>query len=153
MAFYDEVHATKKFRLGTRVRSSAGNEFIYLQGIGSTVVGSWVNMDGGTAYVTALVDTDVAATVVGRIAVAMAAVVADQFGWYQVYGHGSGLSLTGSADGVALGATATAGSLDDGTFAAEVHVAGVASTGAVNETTLLQAVALSYPTMHGQALD
>jgi len=153
MAFYDNVDAVKKQRLGTRKRDLAQNEYIYLQGIASTAIGSWVNFDGGVAFVTALLDTDVAATQLGRLAVAKAAVGASQYGWYCIYGAVDGLALTGSTDAKNAFATATAGSVDDSGVGAEVLVNGAWSTGAVNETTFLQAFAISYPYMHGLTLD
>ena len=153
MAFYDEVHSVRKYRVGSRKRDAANNEYIYLKGVASTAVGSWVNFDTAADGTTALVDTAVAGTQVGRLAVAKAAVVADKWGWYQVYGNGSALALTGSTDTKNLFATSTAGSLDDSGAGAEVLVFGVFTTGAVNETTFLQAVVLNYPFMTGLTLD
>ncbi len=153
MAFYDQVHTVEKFRLGTRVRDVAGNEYIYLQGIGSTAIGSWVNFDGGTAFVTALVDSDTAATCLGRLAVAKAAVGASQFGWYCIYGATDGLALTGLTDGKTPNAVSTGGSVDDGGGGLEITILGAFSTSAVDETSLLASFALNYPFMPGVAAD
>lgn len=57
-------------------------EFIYLQGIGSTVVGSWVTWNVASG-VTALL----AGNAIGAVAVAMSANVASQYGWYQLSGN------------------------------------------------------------------
>lgn len=152
-AFYDAVDTVKKQRLGTRKKDYAGNEYIYLEGIASTAIGSWVNFDGGTAYVTALLDTDVAATQLGRLAVAKAAVGASQYGWYCISGAVSGLSLTSATDAKNAFATSTAGSVDDSGAGAEVLVFGAFYTGAVDESTLLAPFALNYPFMTGLTLD
>jgi acyl CoA:acetate/3-ketoacid CoA transferase alpha subunit len=83
----DETSTTKKHPLGTIVQAHDATtyetgEFIYLKGIGSTVVGSWVtyNVTPGT---TALI----APSAIGPVAIAMSANVASQYGWYQISGH------------------------------------------------------------------
>lgn len=82
----DAVDTTAKVPLGTIVRardSSLGEgEFIYLQGIGSTVAGSVVNYDD--SFLTALSTT--ALDKPRPVAVAMAAIVASRYGWYQISG-------------------------------------------------------------------
>lgn len=89
-------------------------EFVYLKGVASTAVGSWVtyNMDDGS---TALL----AANAIGPVAVAMSANVADQYGWYQIQGKAVGKALTGYADNGLVYATATAGSIDDAVVAGD----------------------------------
>lgn len=77
---------TKKHPLGTikpgiDITLGAG-EFIYLQGIGSTVVGSIVEYD--TSFITGL--STIAAEEPRPLAVAMSACVASEFGWYQIAG-------------------------------------------------------------------
>lgn len=153
MAFYTQVHTTKRFRLGTEKKDYSDNVYIYLQGIASTAVGSWVNYTGGTAFVTALLDTDVAATQLGSLAVAMAAVGASQFGWYQVVGNASALSLTAATDAKNAFATATGGSVDDSGAGAEVLVFNAFYTGAVDETTFLAPFYINRPFMTGLTLD
>ena len=113
-----ETSTTLKHRLGDRFKCSDATygpgEFIYLQGVASTAVGSWVtfNQDDGT---TALL----AANAIGPVAVAMSANVADQYGWYQIYGKAVGKALTGFADNGNVYATATAGSVDDAIVAGD----------------------------------
>ena len=113
-----ETSTTLKHRLGDRFKCSdptyGPGEFIYLQGVASTAVGSWVtfNQDDGT---TALL----AANAIGPVAVAMSANVADQYGWYQIYGKAVGKALTGFADNGNVYATATAGSVDDAIVAGD----------------------------------
>lgn len=81
------TETTQKHPLGTIVRgvdpTYGEGEFIYLQGIGSTVVGSIVNYDA--AYVTALHSSSL--SVPRPLAVAMSANVANQYGWYQISGQ------------------------------------------------------------------
>lgn len=113
-----ETSTTLKHRLGDRFKCSdetyGPGEFIYLQGVASTAVGSWVtfNQDDGT---TALL----AANAIGPVAIAMSANVASQYGWYQIYGKAVGLCLALFADNANVYATATAGSVDDAIVAGD----------------------------------
>jgi hypothetical protein len=68
--------------LGTEARDNAGNVYVYLQGVASTIAGSWVTYD--EAGLTTNLATD---SVPGPVAVATAAVVANKFGWYGVHGY------------------------------------------------------------------
>ncbi len=103
-----------------------GGEFIYLKGVASTAVGSWVtyNADDGT---TALL----AADAIGPVAVAMSANVASQYGWYQISGKAVGKALTGFLDNANVYATATAGSVDDAVVAGD-RVKGAKGASAVD---------------------
>lgn len=88
-------------------------EFIYLPGVASTGVSELViyDLNAGTTKRAVAGDR-------GPCAVAMAANVANQFGWYQI----SGLSPIKSATVVAAGnvfLTATAGQVDDATVAGD----------------------------------
>jgi hypothetical protein len=89
-------------------------EFIYLKGVASTAVGSWVtyNMDDGST-------TLLAANAIGPVAVAMSANVANQYGWYQISGKAVGKALTGFVDNANVYATSTAGSVDDAVVAGD----------------------------------
>jgi hypothetical protein len=89
-------------------------EFVYLQGLAATAVGSWVTYnasDNSTALL--------AANAIGPVATAMSANVASQYGWYQISGKAVGLALTGFADNANVYATATAGSVDDAVVAGD----------------------------------
>ncbi len=94
--------------------SYGAGEFIYLKGVASTAVGSWVtyNMDDGST-------TLLAANAIGPVAVAMAATVANTWGWYQIQGKAIGKALTGFVDNANVSATATAGSIDDAVVAGD----------------------------------
>ena len=82
-----DTSTTQKHALGTIVRGTdetyGEGEFIYLLGVGSTVVGSLVEYNT-TTYQTAL-SADTAA-LARPVAVAMSANVAAQYGWYQIAG-------------------------------------------------------------------
>ena len=75
------VDATARVPLGTIVEDELGNEYIYLGGVASTVAGSFVVFSVGTFLTTLTV-----AASAGRCAVAMAAILVNQFGWYCVKG-------------------------------------------------------------------
>jgi len=113
-----DTSTTQKHPLGTIVRAKdptyGEGEFIYLSGVASTAVGSWVTVheDGFTT-------TLLAANDIGRVAVAMSANVASQYGWYQISGKAVGKALTGYADNGLVYATATAGSIDDAVVAGD----------------------------------
>lgn len=98
--------------LGTIVQATdptyGVGEFIFLKGVASTAVGSWVtyNLDD---WSTALL----AANAIGPVAVAMSANVASQYGWYQISGKAIGLTSAAMADDANVYATATAGAVDD----------------------------------------
>jgi hypothetical protein len=94
--------------------SNGAGEFIYLSGAASTVAGSWVtyNLDDGST-------TLLAANAIGPVAIAMAATLAGQYGWYQIQGKAVGNALTGFLDNANVYATATAGSVDDAVVAGD----------------------------------
>jgi hypothetical protein len=113
-----ETTANAAHPVGTIVRASdptyGAGEFIYLKGVASTAVGSWVAYDADD-FSTALL----AANAIGPVAVAMSANVASQYGWYQITGKAVGLALTGFVDNANVYATATAGSIDDAVVAGD----------------------------------
>lgn len=110
----EATSTTQKYKLGERVKARdvgttayGEGEFIYLKGVASTAVGDAVVYDisGGTTVRT------VAASK-GPLAVAMSANVANQYGWYQIFGLGV-VTAGDVADNGAVYTTATDGSLDD----------------------------------------
>lgn len=100
--------------LGTTAQDELGNTYIYLQGIGSTAVGLAVTWNLST-YVTALGGT----TTVGPIAFATAAVLANQFGWYLIYGRGAAVSASAVDIGDLL-QLAASGTVDDTTTSGDL---------------------------------
>lgn len=143
----DVVDTTPQHQLGTIASDVNGNEYIYLTGVASTVVGDWVSYD--EAYLT----TRVAANGVGPLAVAMAATVASTYGWYQIKGYNAScgaISGGGCAADVALYLTSTPGLVDD------VDVAGDAIHGAISrvaESSALIGAQLNYPFVLNVATD
>lgn len=83
-------------------------EFIYLKGLDTTGIGTWVTYNADDNSTTLL-----AANAIGPVAVAMAATVTGEYGWYQISGKAVGKALAGYADNALVYATATAGSVDD----------------------------------------
>lgn len=104
--------------LGTIVRAIdptyGAGEFIFLKGVASTAVGSWVTYNTDDFTTTLLV-----ANPIGPVAIAMSANVASQYGWYQIQGKALGLALASFADNGNVYATATAGSVDDAVVAGD----------------------------------
>jgi hypothetical protein len=138
-----ETSTTARHDLGKRVKarhSTYGEaEFVYAKGVASTAVGSWALLSPDD-WSTALLN----ANDIGDVGISMSANVANQYGWYCVYGKCPGLALTGFVDNGRAYATATDGSVDDTVVDGDlVHKALGAS--AVNETTLLADFEIHYP--------
>ncbi len=87
------IHTTARNPVGTRAFDDAGNEYIYLKGVASTVLGSWVYYD--ELFLTVLT----VANSLGGIAIAYGATVASTWGWYGIFGAHYGLCLTSYAVG------------------------------------------------------
>ena len=105
---------TQKVPLGTIVRAVdptyGEGEFTYLLGVVSTVVGSIVTYDAQT-HLTVL--SAVGGSIPRPIAVAMAATVASEYGWYQI----SGVATCAKTCTVSLAAGAAVGVLTTGLIA------------------------------------
>jgi hypothetical protein len=89
-------------------------EFVYLKGVASTVLGSFVTYnadDNSTALL--------AANAIGPTAVSMSINVASSYGWYQISGKAVGKCLVEEADNGLVFATSTAGSIDDAVVAGD----------------------------------
>ena len=104
--------------LGKIVRATdpvyGAGEFIYLLGVASTAVGSWVLYNPDNFSTSLLAANDI-----GPVAVAMSANVASQYGWYQIQGKAIGKALAAFADNANVYSTATAGSIDDAVVAGD----------------------------------
>lgn len=120
---------TAQHPLGTIARATdpvyGAGEFIYLKGVASTVVGSWVTYNPDD-FSTALL----AANAIGPVAIAMAATVANEYGWYQIQGKPVGKAAAGFVDNANVYATATAGTVDDAVVAGD-RVKGAVGASAV----------------------
>ena len=119
--------------LGTIVQATdptyGVGEFIYLKGLDTTAVGTWVTFNSDN-YTTTLL----AANAIGPVAVAMSANVTGQYGWYQISGKAVGKALSGYLDDALVYATGTAGSVDD-TVVAGDRVKNAKSASAVDTPT------------------
>lgn len=114
----DETSTTQKHALGQiavmKHATYGVGEFIYLQGVASTAVGTWVTYNADDHSTARL-----AANAIGPVAVAMSASVASNYGWYQINGKAVGKALANYADNGLVYATATAGSIDDAVVAGD----------------------------------
>lgn len=141
-----ETSTTENMRVGTRIKCHDATygvgEFIYLKGVASTAVGSWVTFNGDDNS-TALL----AANAIGPVAVAMSANVADQYGWYQIYGKAVGKALASYADNGLVYATATAGSIDDAVVAGDRVKLAKGASAVDTPSTGLAEFEIQYPFM------
>lgn len=141
-----DTSTTQKHALGTKVRATdptyGEGEFIYLSGVASTAVGSWVTIheDGFTT-------TLLAANDIGQVAVAMSANVASQWGWYQIDGKAVGKALASYADNGLVYATATAGSVDDAVVAGDRVKKAIGASAVDTPSTGLAEFEINYPFM------
>jgi hypothetical protein len=112
------VSSVQNHPLGTIIQAFDGTygmgEFIYLKGLAATAQGSWVTY-AADDFATALL----AANAIGPVAVAMAATIADTYGWYQISGKTVGKCAASYADNGLVYATATAGTIDDAVVAGD----------------------------------
>lgn len=112
-----ENSAVARHALGTIIRAKdpvyGAGEFIYLKGVGSTVVGSVVLYNPDDFSTSLLAANDI-----GAVAVAMSANVASQYGWYQI--QGKAVVKAGTvADNGNVYATGTPGTVDDAVVAGD----------------------------------
>jgi hypothetical protein len=114
----NETSTTLNHKLGTRVTAEHDTygpvELIYLKGVASTVIGDWVNYEADD-YTT----SRAVANGIGAVGVALSANVANQYGWYAIYGRIPAKVLAAFADNGHLYLTATAGSADDAIVAGD----------------------------------
>jgi hypothetical protein len=126
--------------------------FVYLEGVGSTVVGSVVsyNQLAGTTTLAAE-----AAHITDPIAVAMSANIASQFGWYQVRGAAVVTRVTGikTSPGVDLYVSATAGSLTSAVVTGKqvLNLISINAATVASATTTITAQ-IAYPTSQGEII-
>lgn len=128
---------------GTRYVDEVGKEYIYALGIGSTVAGSVMAITLETTNntpITALL-TEAIGVKGTSVGVALAAVIANTYGWFQVYGACEASCKASDAADAIQYCTTTGGSIDD---AGTTKIHGIrlvdTVTGAANATVLL-----SYP--------
>ena len=135
----DAVHTSQLEVLGKRAWSGSGNEYIYLQGVGSTVAGDWVVYD--ESYAT----TRLVANEVGPVAIAMAAVNATtSYGWYQIYGVNTVARTDTVVADSSLYIDGTAGRADDLGVAGDLILGAYSMTA---DTSNVATVHLNYPSV------
>ncbi len=80
-----DIHTTARNVVGTRAKgidtSGSSAEYIYLAGVASTIAGSVVTFDNAGATLLLVADAS------GPVAVATAATVASNWGWYMIQGN------------------------------------------------------------------
>lgn len=140
----DESRTTREFPLGAITTAQSPTygmgEFIYLQGVASTVVGSVVTYSADD-YSTTLA----AADAIGPVATALSACVANEFGWYQIGGKGVAKVAASFADDAACYLTSTAGTIDDAVVAGD-RIKGMRGASAIDTpSTGLAEVEMSRP--------
>ncbi len=147
-----ETSTTRAHPLGIRVTAIHDTygpaEFIYLQGVASTVIGDWVSYEAD-AYLTARL----VANAIGAVGVAMSANVASSYGWYAIYGRVPATVLAAFADNGQLYGTATAGAADDAIVAGDriQNARGASALGGPSATTA--EVDLYYPFVNDALAD
>lgn len=137
---------TQNHPLGTKVRAVdptyGEGEFVYLKGVASTAIGSWVTIHEDDYTTTLLAANDI-----GQVAVSMSANVASQYGWYQVSGKAIGKALTGYVDNALVYATSTAGSVDDAVVAGDRVKKAIGASAVDTPSTGLAEFEINYPFM------
>jgi hypothetical protein len=142
------VDTVQRHPLGTIARgydvTYGGAEFIYLKGVASTVLGSWVtyNIYDGTT-------TLAVANAIGPVAIAMAVLDAStKFGWYQIEGLATSVCTTVStvADNAVLYLTATGGQVDDAVVSGDFIYRAKAAALTTTNGTLLAEIHRPYVT-------
>ena len=139
------IDSSARHNVGTRARDEDGNEYIYALGIVSTIAGNWVSFDED------LVTTRLTANAVGRVGIAMAAIVADKYGWYQIYGKNTiASSDTTVSDNKQLYIDATAGRVDDADVAGDTVIGAISRSTATSNVITVE---INYPFVCNVALD
>src|SRR5690349_2623605 len=137
-----DVYTAADNAVGTRVRDNLNNEFIFLKGVASVVAGTAVTYDENFAATRTVTGAK------GPVAIAMAAIDATtKWGWFQIYGKGTGDYAGAAVLGAKLYSAAT-GKVDDAVVAGDqIDNAWVGNTvGGAGAGDVL----LNYPSMNGQ---
>ena len=132
------VDTSAKTTILTRAFDSTGNEYIYLKGVASTVVGSWVNYDetGTTALLPA--------NAIGPVAVAMAITDStSEYGWYQIWGVAEAKIAANCADNGTLGREGADGVCGDGRAAGDQLIGAIAREATTDAA--VATVQINYP--------
>lgn len=122
-----DIGTTQRNPLGFKIYGDDGSEYTYCEGVASTVAGDWVTITKAYAIVR------LAANAVGKVGVAVSALVASNYGFVCTKSPRSGLTLTrGEATTTDLPLyidATTVGAVDDASVAANlIHRAWSRST-------------------------
>ena len=123
--FYQQIHTSKRFRLGTRKMDSANNVYVYLAGAASLAAGDFVTFDRAGA----ITRSTTGAT--GAVAVAMSANTSTtNYSWFLVKGYyaSANIATHSSGAGKALFMSGTTGRATS-TPATENTIVGAFTTG------------------------
>jgi hypothetical protein len=117
----DETSTTQKHQVGMRVRciDTSSNqrgyaEFEYHRGVASVAAADACILSRGDAAIRTV------AREKGPVGIAMAAIVADNYGWFQVKGRAIVNVAAAFADNTVVYLTGTAGTLDDAVVAGDI---------------------------------
>ena len=149
----DQVDSSAIFQMGTTAKAvydSSGSityhgEFTYQTGVASCATGSWVSINPDNDTVALLADGHV-----GAVAVAVSAVTASKYGWFQRTGKGLGLLAASVADNAALYATGTAGTAG-ATASSLSEITGARAAAASGSSAANTDVELDYPVCNSLA--
>lgn len=119
-----EVHTTQQNPVGMIATGNDGYQYIYLKGVASTVAGDFVSFEETTFTTARLTSTSK-----GGVAIATAAVVANNWGWYGYVGTFTSNCLSATLSNAVIYATGTAGSAED-VLAVGAQIVGAVSRGA-----------------------
>lgn len=130
--WYQAIHASKRFRVGTEKRDISGATFVYAQGVASLVAGDWVTFNGSWVPVR-LVDTPLT----GLVGIAASANTSTtNYSWYMVAGATAQTALAGlvnitttSTDKAAMSQSSTAGRATGGGVVATKTIVGALAVG------------------------
>ena len=108
------IDSAAQYDVGRVYRNAIGAEWVYIQGVASTIAGNWLSfVITSTAAATTV---RAIANAVGTVGVAVGALVNTKFGWVQVYSLNLGAGAISGGDaaaGAAVYLTGTAGLCDD----------------------------------------
>jgi len=107
------VDTTAKYTVGSIVEDGNGNEYIYLLGVAGVALGSCVSYNPATFATT--IGSGASA---GRLAFAMAAILATQYGWFCIKGNAPCVTA-GTTVAAAAAFLAAAGAIDDAVVATD----------------------------------
>jgi hypothetical protein len=111
------VDSTARYKPGSRYIDESGNQYIYALGVADTAIGSWVAFSLETTNntpITAILTYTLATATGCSLGVAMGAIVAAKYGWYQIAGTAEALVCASDAADALQYTSGTDGSLDDG---------------------------------------